>query len=401
MHTVGWAYQSFSRDRVWDLLLFLHHTAPCFTGNVPPDKGKGRLYLNLHRNGGVDNVALRRLLPGLIALSSVQWHQNAFMRWYVGGVPVTRGKDRGKKVQADNLNALDTCAALLQQGENIVIAPEGTSHLRPGHLPFLKGAARVAAKALEEQDELEVIALSPVYLEPWTCRSPVEVYAASPLCCKSGSTVDEIHEAMCEKLESITLDAPDEKTLIARKQASWELSRVTGKPFSEILLETPAPTLDAMAEAHTQLHERLPRRPAYGVIPFLPLNYLFTLLLLIPLNLLAGLARIVVWPALALSRPIRAKVVDDNNVIALWRGQIAFPLVLLWSGLVAVVLGWLAGPFWGLALPGVEIAGLCLEPWRRLLTSHALALRYLGPKKLAAYRDELLRIYQSPNAEEK
>ena len=352
------------RDRMWDCMTFLSHSGIRLTGHAVPEKqagGPGRLFVYLHRNGAVDSLVLRKLFPGALFLTSVQWHQSAFMRWYIGGIPVSRGKDRSRGMAADNREAMRRCAEALLRGRDVFLSPEGTSRLGPGHFPFHKSAARIALQALAESGgraPLTVIPLSPVYVEAWTYRSPMEVYVGQSLSLRGDSTLSEAHKAICAALERITLDAPDRETLMKRQRAAYSLSRLGGIPFSAVMLEWPAEELDALAAAHERTAAVLPRAAAaYGSV-CVPAHGNFPSH--VPACLAHRLARFLAFPALALASRIRNKVTDGDNVVAIWRAFIDLPLCLVWLLIAGGALSLLFRPWAGLVPAAICAAGLAL-----------------------------------------
>lgn len=393
------------RNRIWDLLLFFNHSSVKLTGNNlplnclnPSDDGlSGRIVVSLHRNGMLDLFLVRRLLPKVVALTSVQWHQNFFTRWLIGGIAVTRAKDKDKKIKAENYDALEQCVKLLQEGQAVGIAPEGTSQLGPGHLPFQKAAARVAAKVLEVQGEVRVLPVSPVYLEAWGWRSPAELYIGRELVFKAGQNMNEIHREISLALEEITLKAPDFKSLMARQAAAWELSWLrpeSKRSFSDLLLESEAGLMDELAAAYQAAHAGTPRQAAFfgafvpGGLSENIVNGGFSAisrLALIMLNALANFVRLLIGPALALSRKLRRGLTDDLNVVALWRGLLALPLISVWLAALGLIIACWGGPllfFIPLSLAGLS---LWLEPIRLQYQARKETLEFLGPDKLGSY----------------
>ena len=421
------------RNLIWDALLFFNHSSPKLTGQPPADIS-GKIVVSLHRNGMLDLFLVRYLWPEVVALTSVQWHQNSFTRWLIGGVGVTRGKDKGQKVQAENYEALEKCAELLKSGRAVGVAPEGSSQLGPGHLPFQKAAARVAAKVLETEAEVRVLPVSPVYLKAWAWRSPVELYVGPELIFKAGTSMNEIHREIVAALESVSLKAPDFQSLMARQAAAWELSQQPDGPesFSAALLESSAEKLDRLAGAYRELHSQLlPGNDFFGALVFdapsgalhrgsdgdeptsrpdwrsiatdfkhgrrpnrkgaLPSG--LDLAALQGLEILNSLARLIIWPAHWLSRRLRSKPVDDINVVALWRGLVAMPIVALWLFLVGLIIAGLTSPFAFFAPAVLGLAALVLEPRRLRLRAWIKGSQRLGPAALDDYGRKLAGIW--------
>lgn len=397
------------RNVIWNALLFFTHSRVKLTGlkPVPGHQSRPRIMVSLHRNGLMDLFLIRYLCPEVLALTSVQWHQNFFTRWLIGGVGVSRAKDRVKKIQADSFAALGKCAELINQGQTIGIAPEGTSHLGPGHLPFQKAAARVAAKVLESRSEITVIPLSPVYLEAWAWRSPAELYAGPELVFRPGQKMNEIHQIISRALADISLKAENLPELMARQAAAWEVSAAAPQPgvsFSTILLESDEELLCALGEAHNHLARRLPEKALFfgAIVPdglkssgageYRPA--LISLIALGALNILWALSRLMVWPALVLSRRIRRGLVDDLNVVALWRAIAALPLIGLWLLLPAFLAAYCFGP-WGAAGPWLLALGAWFfEPARLRLRAAVWSVKIIGRSALKDYFSQLTGLCQ-------
>ncbi|MDL2259407.1 1-acyl-sn-glycerol-3-phosphate acyltransferase [Deltaproteobacteria bacterium OttesenSCG-928-K17] len=477
------------RNIIWNALLFFNHSSIRLTrpktggaaGGASPDAPgggvSGRIIVSLHRNGMMDLFLSRYIWPEVVALTSVQWHRNFLTRWLIGGVGVSRAKDRGKdhkgdappqtsmveaplisssalpirdnddasraasKIQTENTQAMKKCAELLRQGRAVGIAPEGTSQLGPGHLPFQKAAARVAAKVLEKQGEVRVLPASPVYLQAWAWRSPAELYAGPELVFTAGEKMNDIHREISRALEAVTLKADSLDALMDRQAAAWELcafqalkgasgqssptpaamaeSPLTcgdalplrgGETFSSVLLESPDEMLDEIAGAHKRFAERLPSEALfYGVIAPDALNdsaaeefkpQPLTLALYSALSLLGGAARLLAWPPLYLSRRLRRPLVDDLNVVALWRGLIALPLIGLWGIALGLAAAWLWGPPGALIFLILGLAAIILEPERLRLKAAVLAVETVGRSELRNYFNELMAIKNKYRAAE-
>lgn len=391
----------FLRKLIWNLLLFFNHSSVKFGGHPPADVA-GKIVVSLHRNGMLDLFLTRYLWPEVVALTSVQWHQNFFTRWLIGGVGVTRSKDRAKKIQAENHEALERCADLLKKGQAVGIAPEGSSQLGPGHLPFQKAAARVAAKMLENQAEVKVVPVSPVYLKAWAWRSPVELYVGPELTFRVGLNMNEIHREISRALTGISLKAQDLESLMAGQAAAWEavqLPENKGASFSGLLLASPEQVLGQAILAYRQRHLQIPENDTfYGALvwdknPARPGAALTNRLIHRALALLSASARLIVWPAHRLSRSLRKKLVDDLNVVALWRGLVAMPLIALWLLILGVGAALICSPLWALFIWGLSIGALVLEPLRRRYRALVKSAGHLGQGGSADYRQELQSIW--------
>jgi hypothetical protein len=291
---------------------------------------------------------------------------------------------------ADNREAMRHCAEALLRGRDVFVSPEGTSRLGPGHFPFHKAAARIALLALQADGSrapLAVIPVSPVYVEAWTCRSPVEVYAGQSLGLRGDSTISEAHKAICASLERITLDAPNRETLVKRQRAAYSLSRLIGIPFSSVMLEWPEEELEALAATHERTAAVLPRAAtAYGSV-CLPARGDF--MVRVPACLAHRVARALVFPALALASHIRNKVTDGDNVIAIWRAFIDLPLCMVWLLIAGVALSFLFRPWVGLVPALICAAGLAFTHTARCRRAAFHLQRTAGNAAITNFMQEM------------
>jgi len=141
--------------------------------------GEPVLYIASHRNGAVDGFVYLTVAPRAVPLVSRQWTSSPLGRIFLSGIEVVRRKDAGDRGR--NTEALRQCSEYLLAGGEVLIFPEGTSSLRPGHLPFKSGAARIAREYLHARKQLTVIPLGVSYELPWAFRSRARVIVGSPI----------------------------------------------------------------------------------------------------------------------------------------------------------------------------------------------------------------------------
>jgi len=163
----------------WFIVKVYFARVTVLNGNCRQQKGPA-LYLGLHRNGAVDGFVYHYALRSPTFLISTQLMRNWFARLFFTGIAVTRTKDEGDR--CDNDHALQQCLEHLQGGGSLFIFPEGTSSLRPRHLPFKSGALWLILRYLENPGPpLRVIPVGIHYECPWDFRSKVEVVLGKPL----------------------------------------------------------------------------------------------------------------------------------------------------------------------------------------------------------------------------
>jgi len=124
---------------------------------------------------------------------SAQLHRLPLGSILFAGIAVARAKDRDRGIEADNGEAVQQCIAVLKTGGQLVVMPEGTSSLGPGHLPFHRGAARIVKAALDAGVAPVIVPLAVHYEDPTAWQSRVEVLVGDAVRPEPDAAVGAIH----------------------------------------------------------------------------------------------------------------------------------------------------------------------------------------------------------------
>jgi Acyltransferase len=291
-------------------------------GAVPADGPV--LCVALHRNGAVDGMVYKTVVPRATFMVSVQLLRNPVGRLLFTGIPVTRAKDRGG-TRADNTPALDAGVEHLRRGGVLCVMPEGTSDLGPRHLPFHSGAARILERALSLGVLPTVVPLGIFYLAPEAFRSDVVVVIGPAI---EGATMDHITAS----LEALGVNV-DSATSLAR------IERVAAMRAGDDLSGYYAALKDGRVGADEDwlLVESARVATEHGV-PVLSNRGVWWSLawLAVQVPLVAVAAVVNVGPLLA-AWIAGVRLADARNTIALWRILVGAPVAVLWVALWGVV----------------------------------------------------------------
>lgn len=319
------------------------------------------LFVATHRNGALDGAPYTYAVPDAVPMVSVQLHRTWLGRFLFRGIPVARAKDRDRGMAVDNLEGVERCIALLAGGGRLLVMPEGTSALGFNHLPFQRGAARIAHAALNAGVELAVVPLGVHYEDPTMWQSRVEVLIGEPIRLQRSEEVPAIHRLITQGLESVGANFTDGNaqchaeilayaaTLGTRASYARSLKRFE-QISSETLDEIVSP-LERIAENEGLcLHQGVPLIPV-GPRP------LYALYWLVLAPIAAGFF-LLNLPALAAGFIASRKLPDAPNVVAFWRMVAGLPAGLVWGTAASIGFGLthgLAGLvfYWGVTLAGI------------------------------------------------
>ncbi|BCB25932.1 hypothetical protein SKTS_08180 [Sulfurimicrobium lacus] len=351
------------------------------------------LYVATHRNGALDAAPYTRAIPRALPMISAQLHRSALGRFLFQGIPVARAKDRERGMAADNMQAVERCIALLQGGGQLLVMPEGTSALGFRHLPFQRGAARIAHAAVDAGVALTIVPLGVHCEDPTAWQSRVEVLVGEAVKLQPGDDVAAIHRLITQGLESVGANfASDE----ARHDAEVLAYAATlGTPASYALslkhFEQAAPeTLAEIVQPLKTLarRERLCLHQGVPLVPVLPWP-LYALYWLVLAPLVGGFC-LLNAPVLAVGLVASRKLPDAPNVVSFWRMVGGLPAGLAWAALLSTGLALVCGPAGVAAYWGVSVAGIgAWYRFRKLSVALCNGLFHAGarPALLQAWRE--------------
>ena len=309
------------------------------------------LFVGLHRNGAVDGFVYRQVVPRGVFLVSTQLLRSWFARLFFCGIAVARKQDEND--QSRNAAAMRQCVQMLADGGELIVFPEGTSSLGPGHLPFKSGAMRIALDAIEQGVPLRIVPLGIHYECAWAFRSKIEVVVGEPV----STTLDpglnelgrlkEMKRRMTATLESVGANFETSEAQENAQRLAYVATLGTPRSYFNMLkaLEPgePQPLLERWQDLQPRLAAR--RMLLHQGVPLFPVGpwILYTVLLLFlgPIVLAGTAANL---PPLLAAWLVARKRADDLNVIALWRILVGLPLFVVWFGVMSVSLvlwgGW-------------------------------------------------------------
>lgn len=367
--------------------------------------GQGRLpasgavlYVATHRNGALDAAPYAMAVPRAVPLISAQLHRTWLGRFLFSGIAVARAKDRERGISVDNRQSIEQSITLLQRGGELLVMPEGTSTLGSRHLPFQRGAARIAHAAVSTGLSLTIIPLGVHYEDPTTWQSRVEVLVGEPVQARPGDDVAAIHLIIVQGLESVGANFAsgeaqhnaemlayastlDTKTAYALALKNFEQST------PESLAEIAQPMALLVQQNHLCLHQGVPLIP---IVPW-PLYALYWLAL-VPFVMGFCLLNA---PALATGFIASRKLPDAPNVIAFWRMAAGLPAGLFWLLLLSMLIALAQGFTWVIVYWIISLLGIgAWYRFRKLTVALCNSLLHADtrPNLLHAYRELLKRI---------
>ena len=378
---------------LWRLIGRLAFNRITVTGSERLPQSGPVLYVATHRNGALDAAAYRLAVPAAVPMVSAQLHRTAFGRFLFQGIPVARAKDRQRGIAADNQQAVESCVNLLKAGGELFVMPEGTSTLGHSHLPFQRGAARIAHASLNAGVALIIVPLGVHYEDPTRWQSRVEVLVGKPMQPGDGDDVSAIHRAITQGLESVGANFSSEEAKRNAEVMAYAATLGTDASYALSLKHFEQAGPDAVAEIVQPLalivrkeslclHQGIPLIP---VVPW-PLYALYWMLLVLPV---AGFC-LLNAPVLAIGFVASRKLPDAPNVVAFWRMVAGLPAGLAWAMLACTTFAYAYG-FTGVAAYWVfTLAGMgAWYRFRKLSVALCNGLFRTGarPALLQAYRE--------------
>jgi len=319
------------------------------------------LYVATHRNGALDAAPYSLAVPRALPMVSAQLHRAAVGRFLFQGIPVARGKDRDRGITGDNVQSVERCIGWLSSGAQLLVMPEGTSTLGFRHLPFQRGAARIAHAAINADVALTIVPLGVHYEDPTVWQSRVEVLVGEPVQPHPGDDVAAIHRLITQTLEAVgasfaSRDAQRNAEALAYAStlgtdASYALSlKHLEQATPEALAEIVEPLAAIANRERLCLHQGVPLMP----VAAWPLYALYWLVLA---PLVAGFC-LLNAPVLAVGYIASRKLPDAPNVVAFWRMAAGLPAGVLWAALASTAFGLACGlggvaGYWGVTIAGI------------------------------------------------
>jgi hypothetical protein len=334
---------------------------------------------------------------------STQLRRSALGRLFFAGIEVVRDKDRdgSPAERAGNQAALEGCLSHLRGGGELFVLPEGTSDLGPRHLPFKRGAARIAEAYLARGAPLRIVPLGIHYERAWAFRSNVEIVVGEALDTRLPEHDEEersaiLHRRFTQALEAVGFNVESAAEQERAERLAYAATLGTGHGYFRALKTferaVPAPVAEAL--------ERLDRKCAnlallrHQGVPLVPLGsawlYAFALLVLGPVVLGALLLNL---PPLALSLAASAKLADARNVVALWRILVGLPALGLWTLAVAAAALALGAPWLFVLYAIVSVLGVAA-----FYRTRKLAISVYNAIRGRAIRGELVELHRRLDA---
>ena len=298
----------------------------------------------------------------------------------VGAVPVYRIQDVPEKM-GENADSFRDAHAALATGDIVGIYPEGTSHLGRQLVPLKTGAARIALGGAAQLGQVfPIIPVGLIIPDRFTVRSEAYVLIGAPVAWedlaargpRDAAAVRELTARMDAALRTVTLNLPqgEDDPIVHAAEQVWraEFGAAPGVAAERARLQRAADVLDAARRAGGDEWSALVRAleahtatlASHGLTPLTlhPAAPLGTALawsarrvpwlLTLPVSLVAALV-FAVPTRIALGIADHMSRRDGMDAFATHRILVSAATHLAWIPLVAIVVAWLAGPWWGLA----------------------------------------------------
>jgi hypothetical protein len=307
------------------------------------------LFVATHRNGALDAAPYYAAVPNAVPMVSAQLHRLPLGSILFAGIAVARAKDRDRGIEADNGDAVQQCIAVLKAGGQLVVMPEGTSSLGPGHLPFHRGAAHIVKAALDAGVVPTIVPLAVHYEDPTAWQSRVEVLVGAAVRPEPNATTGAIHNLISKGLESVGAYFVSTEEQRLAEALAYACTLGTPASYARALkqFEGALPqALDSVAHDLERITQDS-RLCMHQGVPLLPLGPwpLYAAYWLVLAPLVAGFF-ILNAPVLCAGFVASRKLPDDRNVIAFWRMVAALPTAFIWSIVATVFFSLTFGLLW-------------------------------------------------------
>ncbi|VAW99349.1 hypothetical protein MNBD_GAMMA21-2740 [hydrothermal vent metagenome] len=181
-----------------------------------PETGAVLLCAN-HANALADAVILQAVIPRLlhpVARSGLfkNWLLKPFML-IMQAVPIYRRQDKGADMKS-NLDAFECCYEMFEQGEVILLFPEGQSHSDPGLRKIKSGAARMILGSNKKSIPVTVLPVGLTFSNKGKFRSNIFIKLGEPVVVASDSDGDvqavrELTVDIQQAIESVTINVDE------------------------------------------------------------------------------------------------------------------------------------------------------------------------------------------------
>jgi len=289
---------------------------------------------------------------------------------------------------------MQECVDLLVAGGRLVVMPEGTSSLGPRHLPFQRGAARIAAAALATGVPLSIVPLGVRYERAWAFRSRAEVIAGPRLDTtlvpglSEEDRVSTLHARITRGLESVGAQFGSAAEQEQCEQLAYVATLGTERNYFDSLKQLEAGIPPAIREAAERVEARVGTKSLlrHQGVPLCPMGpvalYAALLVVLTPVVTAALLLNL---PPLAAAWWAGRHFPDERNVVALWRLLVGLPALFGWT--LAVIGISIAVTDWRLAAVYVVATLAGILAWYRY---KKLAVATLNGLRFPSLRKTLL-----------
>jgi len=340
----------------------------------------------------------------------------------VGAVPVYRIQDVPEKM-SENADSFRDAHAALAAGDIVGIYPEGTSHLGRQLVPLKTGAARIALGGAAQLGQVfPIIPVGLIIPDRFTVRSEAYLLIGAPVAWedlaargpRDSAAVRELTARMGAALRTVTLNLPqgEDDPIVHAAEQVWraEFGAAPGVAAERARLQRAADVLDAARRERGEEWLTLVRAleahsttlASHGLTPLTlhpaaPLGAALAWsarrvpwLLTLPVSLLAAIV-FAVPTRIALGIADHMSRRDGMDAFATHRILVSAATHLAWIPLVAIVVAWLAGPWWGLAAvvaqPLLGILSIRVSDERR--ATRAAVRRWVMQRRAAGRLGEL------------
>lgn len=383
----------FANRAIWRLIGRLAFNRVTVVGRERLPPSGAILYVATHRNGALDGAPYTLAVPAAVPMVSAQLHRTALGRFLFQGIPVARAKDRERGIGADNRQSIEQCIGLLKHNGQLLVMPEGTSTLGFRHLPYRRGAARIAHAALDAGVTLTVVPLGVHYEAPTVWQSRVEVLVGEPVQFHGSEDVAALHRVITQALESVSANFASEDEQRNAEALAYACTLGTDASYAQSLKHFEKADPEAVARIMSQMASlaREKRLCTHQGVPLMPVGpwplYAIYWLALAPLVATFSLLNA---PVLGAGWIASRKLPDAPNVVSFWRMVAGLPAGLAWAALASVA-GALTGGlpcaaiYWGITMAGVG----AWYRFRKLSVALCNGLFHAGakPALLLAYQD--------------